>query len=111
SMIPPFEKGGLLPPGIHPSSLAEIEERFGRQSELRRVQIESVEWLVGSALRAGVRRIILNGSFVTDIYEPNDVDCVRLAGSEYPRDLKAEAELRDGFRFSILPSWIRQSSK
>jgi hypothetical protein len=36
-MIPPFDDSGCLPPGIHPASLAEIEDRFGRQSEIRRV--------------------------------------------------------------------------
>ena len=30
------------------------------------------------AKRAGVQRLIINGSFVTAIVEPNDVDCVLL---------------------------------
>jgi len=75
-MIPPFDDSGCLPPGVHPATLAEIEERFGCQSELRRVQMESVRWMVDLAVRAGAQRIVLNGSFVTDIMEPNDVDCV-----------------------------------
>jgi len=41
-MIPPFDEFGCLPPGIHRASLDEIDARFGRQSELRRVQWESV---------------------------------------------------------------------
>lgn len=77
-MIPPFEDSGFLPPGVHPATLAEIEARFGHGSDLRRVQMESVRWMVGLAVRAGVQRIVLNGSFVTDIMEPNDVDCVLL---------------------------------
>jgi hypothetical protein len=36
-MIPPFNENGYLPPGIHLASLDEIAERFGRQSEMRRV--------------------------------------------------------------------------
>jgi len=98
-MIPPFDDSGCLPPGIHPATLAEIEERFGRQSELRRVQMESVRWMVDLAVRAGVQRIVLNGSFVTDIMEPNDVDCVLLFVPGGRRDDAAFEELRDGLPF------------
>lgn len=98
-MIPPFDDFGYLPPGVHPATLTEIEERFGCQSELRRVQMESVRWMVDLAVRAGVERIILNGSFTTDIMEPNDVDCVLLTGRDVPLDESAEAELRAGLPF------------
>jgi hypothetical protein len=77
-MIPPFDDSGFLPPGIHPATLAEIDARFGVQSELRRMHIESIRRMVELAARTGVRRIVLNGSFVTDIMEPNDVDCLLL---------------------------------
>ena len=98
-MIPSFDDSGCLPPGLHGAALAEIEARFGRQSELRRVQMESVRWMVDLAVRAGVQRIVLNGSFVTDIMEPNDVDCVLLIGRGYPADAIAEAELKAGLPF------------
>ena len=98
-MIPPFNESGCLPPGLHGAALGEIEGRFGRQSELRRVQMESVRWMVDLAVRAGVQRIVLNGSFVTDIIEPNDVDCVLLIGRGYPADAIAEAELKAGLPF------------
>ena len=61
--------------------------------------MESVRWMVGSAVRAGVQRIVLNGSFVTDIMEPNDVDCVLLIGRGFPADAAAEAELNAGLPF------------
>ena len=98
-MIPPFDESGFLPPGVHPATLAEIEARFGRESELRRVQMESVRWMVGLAARAGVQRIVLNGSFVTDIIEPNDVDCVLLVGPRDRRERAAFSELRKGLPF------------
>jgi hypothetical protein len=41
-VIPPFDEAGNLPAGIHPATLDEIDRRFGVQSELRRVQMESV---------------------------------------------------------------------
>ena len=97
-MIPAFDDFGFLPPGVHSATLAEIEARFGGQSELRRVQMESVRWMIGLAVRAGVQRIVLNGSFVTDIMEPNDVDCVLLV--ERSRGSSAAlGELRKGLPF------------
>ncbi len=88
-MIPDFNDDGYLPPGIHPATLDEIEERFGTESELRRVQMQSIRWLVDLARKAGVERIVLNGSFVTDAYEPNDVDCALLVRQKMVRDVDA----------------------
>ena len=98
-MIPLFDDSGVLPPGIHPATLPEIEARFGSGSELRRVQMESAQWMVELAVRAGVQRIVLNGSFVTDIMEPNDVDCVLLFASGKRTDRLALKQLRDGLPF------------
>ena len=98
-MIPPFESSGWLPPGVYSATIDEIEQRFGRQSELRRVQMESVRWMLDLARRAGVQRVVLNGSFVTDIMEPNDVDCVLLVASSPSPDPSAEAELVQGLPF------------
>lgn len=58
--------------------------------------MESLRWLVEIAQRVGVTRLIVNGSFVTDPFEPNDVDCVLLAPADYPRNDEAEAELTAG---------------
>src|SRR2546426_815235 len=52
-----------------------------------------------SASRARVRRVVVNGSFVTDKLEPNDVDCVLLIESGFPHDAAAEAELVAGLPF------------
>jgi hypothetical protein len=84
-MIPPFDEHGYLPPGVHPATLEDVEARFGYGSELRRVQAESLRWLVDAASRAGVFRLVINGSFVTDVLEPNDVDCALLIGPGFPR--------------------------
>lgn len=42
---------------------------------------------------------MVNDSSVTDRWEPNDVDCVLLIGSGFPRDGEAEAELLAGLPF------------
>ena len=67
-MIPEFDARGYLPPGIHPATIDEVGQRFGRQSEIRRVQFESVCWLANLARKAKVIKFIINGSFVTDVF-------------------------------------------
>jgi hypothetical protein len=99
SEIPAFDDNGYLPPGIHCATLDLIAQRFGYDSELRRVQMESLRWLVGLAQRAGMLRIVINGSFVSDAYEPNDVDCALMIGLDYPSDADADAELQQGLPF------------
>jgi hypothetical protein len=98
-MIPHCNDDGYLPPGIHGATLEEVAIRFGQESELRQAQMESLRWLVGLAWRAGALRIVVNGSFVTDKLEPNDVDCVLLIGPDFPRDAAAEVELLAGLPF------------
>jgi hypothetical protein len=98
-MIPDCNDDGYLPTGIHPGTLEEIASKFGRDSELRQTQMESLRWLVELARRAGVQRIVVNGSFVTDKLEPNDVDCILLIGPDFPHDGAAEAELLAGLPF------------
>jgi hypothetical protein len=98
-MIPALDDSGCLPPGVHPATLEEVEQRFGRTSALRRVQMESVRWMIDLAKRAGVQRIVLNGSFISDRMEPNDVDCVLLIPPRKPQDAQALRELRSGLPF------------
>jgi hypothetical protein len=56
-MIPPFNELRYLPAGLHRATLAEIAERFGAASELRRVQMESVGWMV--EVPKGVIEVVL----------------------------------------------------
>jgi len=51
------------------------------------------------AKKAGAQRIIINGSFVTDVFEPNDVDCPLLLSADFPLDPAAAADLSDGLPF------------
>ena len=98
-MIPPFDETGCLPLGVHRPTIEEIDERFARQSEIRRVQMDSIRWMLDLARRAGVQRVVLNGSFVTDTIEPNDVDCVLLAADDPAPDEAAERELTEPLPF------------
>ena len=98
-MIPPFEENGYLPPGIHRATLDEIEARFGREPEIRRVQMESLRWLVDLAKRAGAERLVINGSFTTDANEPNDIDCVLLIPDGIEFDPRVDEEFEKGLPF------------
>jgi len=98
-MIPDFNEHGYLPEGIHRATLDEISDRFGHQSEVRRVQMESLRWLSEIVPKVGVERLLVNGSFATDTLEPNDVDCVLLIGPAFPLDQDSEAELLAGLPF------------
>lgn len=98
-MIPAFNDEGYLPPGLHQATVEEIHARFGRESELRQVQMESLRWMIKLARLTGVQRIVVNGSFVTDKLEPNDVDCVLLVVLGFPRDEAAEKDLLSGLPF------------
>ena len=98
-MIPDFDEQGYLPPGIHTATIEEVALRFGTQSELRRVQTESLRWLMDLARAAGVQRLILNGSYTTDTVEPNDVDCVLLIAPDFSPDSVAQDEIRQGIPF------------
>ena len=98
-MIPDFNEHGYLPPGIHRARLAEIEKRFGKGSEIRRVQMQSLHWLVDLAKRAGIERLIINGSFVTDVFEPNDVDCVLRIAEGFPLNSGVEEAILAGLPF------------
>jgi hypothetical protein len=77
----------------------EIATRFGQESEIRQAQMDSVRWLVDMAKKAGVQRLIINGSFVTDVFEPNDVDCALLLSVDFPLDPTAAADLNEGLPF------------
>jgi hypothetical protein len=99
-MIPEFNEDGYLPPGIRPATLEEVAARFGQESEVRRNQMESLRWLVDLARGAGVQRLVVNGSFVSDKLDPNDVDCVLLIRPGFPRAAAAEAALLAGLTWS-----------
>jgi hypothetical protein len=98
-MIPEFDARGYLPPGIHRATLEEIEQRFGRQSELRRVQMESLRWLVDMIRGTKIKRLIINGSYTTEEFEPNDVDCVLLVEDGVSLDDDFTQKMLDGLPF------------
>jgi len=108
-LIPDLNENGYLPPGIHPAALGEVVERFGAGSEVRIAQAQSLQWLLPLCHAAGIERLVINGSFVTDVPEPNDVDCVLLQGPGYNDLSQPAAELRQGLPFLSLQI-VRQAA-
>ncbi len=82
-MIPDLTPEGLLPPGIHETTLVEVRRRFGRQNAARRRIMKGLEEVAREALAAGALDLYVDGSFATSKKEPGDWDgilIVPLAG-------------------------------
>jgi hypothetical protein len=80
----------LLPPGLHPATIQEVEERFG-QHTARRTQLFAKldEFLKLVRSFRLFTSLFVDGSFVTDKAEPGDIDAVLvLPRAELPRLLQ-----------------------
>ena len=72
-MIPTPNAIGELPSGVHPATLTEIEAVFVTTPR-RRHLFEGLRGAVQNLSAAGVRRVFIDGSFVTTKADPNDID-------------------------------------
>jgi hypothetical protein len=72
--IPEFEEShGLLPPGDHEATLAEIQARLCWNYR-RKVIYSGLEYVAGELISHHVEKIWVDGSFVTKKERPGDVD-------------------------------------
>ena len=72
-MIPDFLASGELPPGEHPATLDQVEERYATNST-RRTQFEGLARACRALAAAGATTLWLNGSYITTKAEPRDYD-------------------------------------
>lgn len=72
-MIPAPNALGELPPGIHTATLAEVEAVLITTPRRSRL-FEGLQRALQNLQAAGVRRVFIDGSFVTTKADPNDVD-------------------------------------
>jgi hypothetical protein len=73
--LPEFSPDGILPPGIHAATLAEIRSKYDNGSEARHQQLGLLSSVVEAARRyRTIKRVLVWGSFVTAKTEPNDLD-------------------------------------
>lgn len=87
-MIPSFRPDGYLPEGVHLASAAEITFRFGSSGHRRRRLVLRVRRWLELARAVGTTRLLVDGSFVTEKEQPNDVDAVLLLPPSFQRQVR-----------------------
>jgi len=112
--IPALDHEGFLPPGVHVCTMAELRERFGsfRGSDRRPVLFGRLQSLVDQARSSGLFcGVLVDGSFVTGVLAPNDIDVVLLfkPGHNFRAELTPgqygvvnAASLRRQFAFDVV---------
>jgi hypothetical protein len=74
--IPDFRDDGRLPEGLHLATEAEVTFRFGSATaRRRRLALRLRRWIT-LCRTVAAKRLLVDGSFVTAIPEPQDVDAV-----------------------------------
>jgi len=85
--IPEFREDVYLPEGVWRASETEAVFRFGASSRRRRRRVLRVRRWIELARDIGVRRFLLDGSFVTSKPEPGDVDAVVLLPLDFEQKI------------------------
>ena len=95
-MIPPFNKNGYLKKGIHKATLAEIRKKFGSSSSKRRERFKELQSIVILLLkhRDSIKKLLIDGSFVTDKEEPSDIDGILLVKNNFDFNSKEANQLK-----------------
>jgi len=77
-MIPKLTREGYLPRGVHGAGLEEIRRRFGRGSRRREELFRGIASVVKllRKQRRMVKRLLLDGSYVTSKESPEAFDCI-----------------------------------
>ena len=104
-MIPPFNDRGLLPPGDHTVTFADLrasplvwgppDRPLEWDDDWRNHLVDQAEILVRQLWAVGIEEVFLDGSFAEDKPHPNDIDGYfvtdlrRLASGQLQRDLNA----------------------
>lgn len=86
--IPPFRADGYVPEGVHVCSEAEVIFRFGSLSR-RRLVLRLRRW-IELGRQVGVRRLLVDGSFVTAKEDPHDIGTVILLPQHFTQQLAQE---------------------
>lgn len=81
--IPDFRSDGYLPEGMFLASEAEMTFRFGAANRRRRRLVLRVRRWIELARAINAPRLFIDGSFVTEKAERNDVDAVALLPDDF----------------------------
>lgn len=88
-MIPAFRPDGYLPEGVHLATEAEVTFRFGSAPPRRRRLTLRLRRWVELARGVHARRLLVDGSFVTEKRDPNDIDAVVLLPGDFEGQVEA----------------------
>ena len=100
-MLPEFNERGYLPPGLHRADLTEVQQRFGK-SHTRTELLRNLDNFVTVAHRVGAKKLILDGSFVTDKESPGDIDAILVVPENFDTTTpEAHLLLDSHLRFNI----------
>lgn len=72
--IPNLNNDGELVPGEHQATLDEVETKYGSANGRRKKLMKGLRDAVQNFEASGINTIWINGSFITDKNEPNDID-------------------------------------
>jgi hypothetical protein len=72
-MIPPFDRGGNLPTGVHLATIEEVVARFAATPHRKRL-LDGFRAGVKILGAAGCKRVYLDGSFITTKLVPGNFD-------------------------------------
>ena len=64
-MLPSFDEYGNSPSGIHVCEIDTLCHLFGSDSPARQVETQELIEFIDWARKAGVERLLINGSYVT----------------------------------------------
>ena len=82
--LPEFNEFGDLPDGSHRASLAEVVARFGTGTAQRRAVTDRLQRIYRMAVATGyLDRLVVFGSYVSDVNEPRDVDVILLMQNDF----------------------------
>lgn len=72
--IPSLQANGELPPGEHKASINEFEAVYGSLTDSRKLLKQGLHEVARNFELSGVRTLWIDGSFITDKEDPNDID-------------------------------------
>jgi Family of unknown function (DUF6932) len=82
--LPAFNAIGDLPEGRHGASFDEVIDRFGLGTDQRRAVTDRLRRIHELAVATGhVDRLVVFGSYVSDVARPNDVDVILVMRDDF----------------------------
>jgi hypothetical protein len=85
--LPEYNEAGDLPDGRHPATLGEMVARFGSGTAQRAAVTDRLLRIhAAAAATRAVETLIVFGSYVSDVAEPNDVDVILVMRDDFRLD-------------------------